>query len=201
MPSLFPDYRIHDSETSRLLQLCGTLTILPSTHQKLVAEIILLRLFSLFENFVSSVAEKLACDTTYFDGSSPLLLMQASASRNARTLFQTYGRSRPRNQLMWSKAAEIKKNTKYVIDPNDNFSRVIDRNGNLIDELRRVRNRIAHNNAQSRKNYKEIVRRYYGAYMNHVTPGVLLLTPRMKPRLIEQYIRQARILAKDIVKA
>jgi hypothetical protein len=104
------------------------------------------------------------------------------------------------DQLMWSKASEIKENTKYVIDPNDNFSQVIDRNGSLIDELRRVRNRIAHNNAQSRRKYREVVRRYYGAYMNHVTPGVLLLTTRIRPALIEQYIKQERILVKDILK-
>jgi hypothetical protein len=87
------------------------------------------------------------------------------------------------------------------MDQNDNLMTVVDRNGAFIDELRRVRNRIAHNNAQSRWNYRDVVRRYYGAYMNNVTPGMLLLAPRLRPSLLEQYIRRERILARDIVKA
>ena len=78
---------------------------------------------------------------------------------------------------------------------------VVDRNSSLIDELRRVRNRIAHNNAQSRTNYRDVVRRHYGAFLNHVTPGMLLLSSRKKPTLIEQYIKKQRIFVKDIIKA
>ncbi|MBI4965286.1 MAG: hypothetical protein HY913_18565 [Desulfomonile tiedjei] len=116
-------------------------------------------------------------------------------------LFHTHGRTAPRYQLRWSKASEIKKNVKYVIDARDNFVAVIDRNGALIDEMRRVRNRIAHNNSQSRSHYREIVRRHYGAYLNNVTPGTLLLSQRVTPCLLDQYIRGARVLAKDLVKA
>lgn len=201
MPSLLVDYRMYDFESSRLLGLCGTLSDLSSFHQKLVAEIMLLRLFYLFENLISSVSIKLACGATYNDGTAPVLSVKARSSVHARDLFQAHGRSRMRYQLKWSTASEIKENVKYVVDAKDNFVLVIDRNGTLIDELRRIRNRIAHNNSQSRSNFKEVVRRYYGAYLNHVTPGTLLLSHRLTPSLIEQYIRQTRIVVKDIVKA
>ncbi len=201
MPSLLVDYRLHDSETARLLSLCGTLKSLPAVHQKLVAEIILLRLFDLFENLVSSVTTKLACGAAYLDGTAPVFLERAGSLRSATILFQTHGREKRKFVLKWSTAREIKENIKYVIDKYDSVVEVVDRNGSFIDELRRVRNRIAHNNAQSRKNYREVVRRHYGAYMNHVTPGVLLLTPRKRPALIEQYIKQERIMAKDVVRA
>ncbi len=201
MLRVLADYSFYNGETNKLLSLCGTLNNLEAVHQKLVAEIVLLRLFDLFENFVSLIAYKVACGSTYIDGSVPALLVNADSINNARILFQTHGRTRQRYQLKWSAASEIKENVRYVIDSTDNLVVVIDRNGSLIDEIRRVRNRIAHNNSQSRKNYREVVRRHYGAFMNHITPGLLLLNPRIRPRLIEQYIRQTRIMAKDIVKA
>jgi hypothetical protein len=157
MPSVLPDYRLHDAETGRLLALCGTLNTLQAAHQKLVAEIVLLRLFSLFENAISSICLKLACGAKYVDCTEPRLLVRSRSVQNARTLCQTHGRRRPRYELKWSKCSEIKNNVSHLIDPNDNIIVVMDRNGSLIDELRRVRNRIAHNNAQSRRSYGDVV--------------------------------------------
>jgi hypothetical protein len=199
-PSIDPEYRLHNSETAKLLGLCNTLNQLPATHQKLVAEIVLLRLFSLFENLVSSISTKLACGARYADGSSPALLVTCDSVRNARYNFQNHARTSQR-ELKWSKASDIKENVRYVIDPADNFIRVVNGHGTLIDEIRRVRNRIAHNNARSRSNYRLVVRRHYGAYLNHVTPGMLLLTPRISPCLLDQYIRKERILVKDLIRA
>lgn len=200
MPSVVPDYCAHNAETTRLLSLGGTLGSLSALHQKLVAEIVLLRLFSLFENLITSVSLKLISGARYADGTVPVLLARTRSLQGARVLLERHGRARPR-QLIWSKAGEIRDNLRHVMDQNDNLMTVVDRNGAFIDELRRVRNRIAHNNAQSRKNYRNVVMRHYGAYINNVTPGVLLLTPRLKPSLLEQYIRRERILARDILKA
>jgi hypothetical protein len=201
MPSISPDYRLHDSQTSQLLSLTRTLAGLPIIVQKLVAEIVLLRLFSLFENLVSSVPAKLVAGATFVDGTTPILLTSARSSLGAQTLFRSHGRTRLRNQLPWSKAAEIKENVRHVIDARDNYVTVIDRNGVFIDEMRRVRNRIAHNNSKSRSNYRQVVRGYYGAYLNHMTPGSLLLSPRLTPCLLDQYILRTRVLARDLVKA
>lgn len=201
MPSVLPDYRAHDAETARLLGLRGTLNSLSALHQKLVAEIVLLRLFSLFENLITSVSLKLTSGASYVDRTVPMLLARARSSQSAMVLLKTHGRAKPINQLRWSKGSEIKNNLRHVMDQNDNLMTVVDRNAGFIDELRRVRNRIAHNNAQSRKNYRDVVRRHYGAYMNNVTPGMLLLTQRLQPSLLEQYIRREGILVRDIVKA
>lgn len=201
MPSVLSDYRFHDSETARLLRHCETLESLPPVHQKFVAEMILLRLFDLFQNMVSSVTAKLVAGATYADGTAPNILARARSLQSARLLFQTHGRGpHIRYNLRWSTAPEIMENIKHVIGQHDNVVEVVDRNSAFIEELRRVRNRIAHNNAQSRRRYREVVRRHFGAYMNQVTPGMLLLTPRIRPSLIEQYIRQERIMAKDVVR-
>jgi len=201
MPSILTDYRVYDSQTNSLLRLRASLKDLPPTHQKLVAEIVLLRLFSLFENLVSSVSIKLVCGASYVNGSSPVLLKRVRYAKDAIRLFVTHGRPRPRYQLIWTKAKDIKDNVKYAIDITDNYMTVVDRNATFIDKMRRIRNRIAHNNTASRNKYREVVKQQYGAYLNHVTPGTLLLTPRFIPCLLEQYIRESRILAKDLVRA
>ena len=201
MPTIRPDFEVVDTETTRLLGLSSSLAALPPNHQKLVAEIILLRLFSLLENLIAIVPAKLACGASYLDGVAPLRLAQARSIDNAMDLFKTHARAKPRYRLPWTKAAEIKENVKYMIDPQDSYVRVIDNFGSLIDEIRRVRNRIAHNNRQSRDNYQVIVLRHYGAHLNHVTPGILLLTTRKQPCLLDQYIKKSRVLAKDLVRA
>jgi len=83
MPSVLPDYRAHDAEIAKLLGLAGTLGNLSPVYQKLIAEIVLLRLFSLFENLVSAVSLKLASGATYADGTAPGLF-QGLDPRNKR---------------------------------------------------------------------------------------------------------------------
>lgn len=199
MPSILVDYSTNQIETDRLLDLCRTIGSLQAVHQKLVVEIVLLRMFSLFENAVASISIKLVCGASYVDGTAPNLLIRANSAISAHNLLKTHGRTRQRS-LSWSKSSEIKDNLRYVMDRNDNIVQVIDRYGHIIDEIRRVRNRIAHNNSNSRKHFREVVRRHYGGYLNHITPGVILLSPRITPKLIETYIRQQRIIIKDLVR-
>jgi len=201
MPSLVPDYRQYNAETFGLLTLCGSLSRLEPAVQKLVAEIIHLRLFSMFENLVSVVPAKLVAGAQFLDGSAPTLMARAKSTKGAEGLFHTHGRNTTKCQLRWSRASDIKDNVKYVIAATDNFVATVDQSGTLIDEVRRVRNRIAHNNSTSRTYYREVVKRHYGAYLNHVTPGTLLLTPRLSPCLLDQYIRRLRVFAKYLVRA
>lgn len=201
MPSLAPDYKLYDKETSRLLELRDALTSLDPYIQKLVAEIILLRLFSLFENLVSVIPTKLVAGAHFVDKTLPKVAVSASTLRGAEALLHDHGRQKPQYQLHWSKVSDIKANVKYVMDPTDNYVTSIDRHRTFIDEIRCVRNRIAHNSSQSRKYYKEVVRIHYGAYRNNVAPGTLLLTTRFTPCLLVEYIKTSRILGKDLVKA
>jgi len=200
MPSLGPEYTYFSGATLRLAQLHRDLQGLDPKLQKVVAEIVHLRLYNLFENLISAIAAKLAAGASFLDGSSPQIVARARSVQGARTLFITHGRTKPKYQLRWSKASYIKDNVKHVISATDNYVLIVDRYGSFIDEIRRVRNRIAHNNSQSRFKYRHIVRRHYGAYMNHISPGTLLLSQRKSPCLLDQYIMKSRILAKDLVK-
>lgn len=200
MPRLDIDYNLFFKETSKLNTLLSSISILPPFHQKLVAEIILLRLFSLLENAIASISARIACNANYLDGSYPVLLALGHSSASAISLFKNRGRRTPKQYLTWTIAREIKNNVKFVIHLSDDFYRTIDNNSSFISEIRNIRNRIAHNNDDSRKKYKEVVRYHYGAYLNRITPGHLLLTKRKTPCLLNQYITTTRIFISDLTK-
>jgi len=201
MPQLAVDHREFGKQADRLLQLLPHISSMPPSFQKMVIEIIMLRLFSLLESTLQSITLKVLCGTHYLDLTNPALALVSPNSSAAIANMQSHGRTKPHYQLRWTRASEIKENVKHLLNPTDNLITVLDSHGQLLDEMRRVRNRIAHNNADSRRNYRIVVRQYYGAFVNTVTPGVLLGSNRHSPLLIEQYARKSKIVVKEIVKA
>lgn len=187
-------------EADKLSDLETNLNYLPAKYQKLVAEIVLLRLFYLLENTFISIACKVVCGAQYLDGSNPNVLISCRTIQSAKAQMENHGRAKPRHNLKWSKASEIKENLKYVLDHHDHFVKIVDIHGTLIDEVRRVRNRIAHNNQTSRNNYQVIVRRYYGARLNGLTPGNFLISSRYSPNILHQYLAKSKILVRELMK-
>lgn len=200
MPQVSVDYRTSSAEIDKLLSLHHGTVSLIAAHRKLIAEIALLRLFYILENTFKAISCKLLSGAKYVDGTSPVVISPSHSISGAVQSMESFGRSR-RRALKWSKTSEIKENLRYVLDPGDHLVRIFDQNGAIIDEMRRVRHRIAHNNATSRLKYRLVVQRHYGAYLNSLTPGSLLLSPRQVPALMEQYLVTSRILIKTLVKA
>lgn len=171
------------------------------TLQRLIAELVMMRMFDELMEALSGVAVRLACGAPYADGSAPSLLVPpASTTINAIYLFEHHNRSR-RQYVKWSRAAYINDTTRYVIDPSDSFRVACSRHGGILGEMQGVRNRIAHGNGNARTAFGRVVLRRYGASLNHVTPGMLLITPRFSPILLFQYITAARVIAKDCARA
>ena len=155
-----------------------------------------MRLFDEFQEAIAGVALRLACGTTYADGTVPTLLTApAKSTSGARHLYETFGRPKAA-QPKWSKTSYINATTKYVLDPSDPFTAVCNANALVISEMQAVRNRIAHANARSRSAFATVVQRRYGAKLNHVSPGTLLLSPRFSPRLVDQYLAACRSITK-----
>lgn len=171
--------------------------------QKLLAELVMMRLFDEFQEAIAGVALRLACGTPYGDGTPPnLLSTPAKSVTGARDLFATHGRPPARPKLpKWSKVTFINETTKYVLDSADPFSTTCKNNALDISEMQAIRNRIAHSNANSRKAFGTVVKRYYGASLNHVSPGLLLLSPRQSPPLLSRYLTTSRIIVKECARA
>jgi hypothetical protein len=200
MPRLRSDYVEFCSQMDELIDLCANVSPLPLKHRKAVVEIALLRGFDLLQGMFLSIAVKLVCGAEYLDGSKASLLMPARSQATALITMSHHGRTRPKNRMQWSKASEIRDNCKFVIQSTEHFLTTLVFHSTLIDEMRNVRNRIAHNNSDSRRKYQLMVRRHYGAQMKHISPGMLLLSDRFTPRLIDQYLAQSKVLVKQILK-
>lgn len=200
MVSLSTTYKEVYDDINRLLDLHSNIGGLEPKYSKLVAEIELLRLFDMLVDVIASAAIKIVCGAFYVDGSQPSVLLHSRSRTSALQNMMTAGRPKPRI-LRWTEVDEIKKNLTYVLDPSEHFINILDSHALLINEMRIIRNRIAHNNEASRRNYKKVILRYYGAELNPISPGILLLSPRQKPPLITKYFMQSRALIKTLLKA
>lgn len=199
-PQLRVPIQDFDREWQKLYGLTRQVGILPAAYQKISAEIVVLRLFDLLQALFHEVAIRLACGSTYLDGTAPILLNLSKTTANAEKAMLTLGRTKPLTFLKWSKASYANGNVGFVLDPADHFRTFLTAHTGDIEELRRIRNRIAHRNTQTRSAYRDIVRRHYGATPNSITPGVLLLSRRNNPTLLEGYLRKTQVFAKNLVK-
>src|SRR5450631_3969086 len=145
--------------------------------QRLVAELVIIRMFDEFQEALAGIASRLVCGAPYVDGTCPALLVdRALSTKGAIRLMEEYGRPRT-VRLKWSRTEFIKKNTKFVLPDTEHFNQTLARHGVIISEMQAVRNRIAHKNENSRSAYARVVLKRYGAARNNVSPGLLLLTP------------------------
>lgn len=181
----------------------GVVDALPQLEpglQKLLAEMVLIRLFDDLQEALSGMAYRLACGTDYLDGSSPTLLTSpARSTAGARALFEGHNRTK-NTYVKWSKVSYIKKTTGLVLPSSENFITSCENHSLKISEMQSIRNRIAHKNSDSRKNFDVVLRRYYGAAPKNVTPGLLLLTSRVSPNPLHLYLAATRVIAKECAK-
>lgn len=150
---------------------------LEAKYQHFIGEMIMLRLFSIFEDTVAELAYKIAAGAFYINGSSPLLLKKAGRTRDSRALMMNHGRIRPVDNLKWTKPKFIKESVQHVISPAEPFILNAQVHGQIIDEMRKVRNSLAHNSTSARADFKQVLRQIYG-FNKNVSPGVFLISTK-----------------------
>jgi len=172
---------------------------LEAKYQHFIAEMIMLRLFSIFEDSVAEIAYKLASGAVYANGGHPALASQAVSMVGARGLFLSHGRIKPVQNLKWTKSKYIQESVQHVISTADPFISSAQRNGNIIDEMRKVRNVLAHNTTSARTEYKKVIRQAYGANV-HIVPGAFLSSTRRTTVCnLDRYLLSAKIVLVDMV--
>ena len=146
---------------------------LPSDMQGFVAELLMLRLFGILETCMREVSIRIACGVPYRNGiaSHPIVLCTNKAE--AIEKFHTEGRSRRATYLQFS-------------------------NVRNIEEMRKVRNHIAHHTQSTLSDYKQVIRTRYGANLK-IKPGAFLISTKREPRaLIETYYQTVKIIIDDV---
>ncbi len=172
---------------------------LEAKYQHFISEMIMLRLFTVFEDSVADMAYKLAAGATYINGNIPQLNIQASTVSASRGLFLNHGRHRPVQYLKWTKARYIRESIQFVIPSTETFITKVQIHGSIIEEMRRVRNALAHNTTSARSDFKDVVRQTYGANVNISVGAFLTTTRRLPVSNISRYITSTRILLSDLV--
>ena len=146
-------------------------------YRRFIAELLFLRLFVLFEDAIAGVASRLACGAEYLNGKAPGLNKQSVSISTALNAFLTFNRARPLNYPKWTKAKFIVQTVTPVMDTKDPFIMRVQGHGALINEMRCVRNYIAHKNSNAKKEYQSVLRQAYGAQPN-IPPGAYLVSEK-----------------------
>lgn len=201
-PSVGVPYQEFLRRNSAHASIAGQLTDLSPTLQKALAELVMIRLFDDFLETTAGIAYRLACGADYLNG-SPVSLQTtpARSAKSARLLFRDHNRAGKYWEPKWSTAPYIVKTTRFVIDPSERFIAAANAHTLTISDMQAVRNRIAHKNTRSRARYNTVLRRHYGGTPNGIAPGHLLLSPRVKPRVLDQYLIATRIIVRDLAGA
>lgn len=174
--------------------------VLDPRYQHFIAELITLRLFSILEGAIADIAYKLVAGAAYLNGNQPIRLTTANSMASARTAMLNYGRAKPRQNLRWTKAKDIRDSTSNVLPATESFITYARAHGHILDEMRKVRNYIAHRNADSRKGYRQVVRAIYGAN-SKVNSGAFLASDRRRSvAKVDEYLTNAKVIISDLAK-
>ncbi len=172
------------SETTAALGLVAQLGLIEvMLPRQYVAELIVVRMFSLFEAIVEDSACRMICGVKYCDGTSATLL-RPNPTRSfdkARDAMRHYGRTARRNELRWNRASEIAANLEMLLNRNEHFIDTIIGHGIFVSDLRKVRNHIA-------------------PRVPGLTAGKMLLSARFSPTLVERFCRQTHAVLKAALK-
>lgn len=173
---------------------------LDGKYQHYISEMIMLRLFAIFEEGISEIACKIAAGAAYLNSNTASLSINARSCADARLLFLNHNRGRPKSNLKWTKASYIKESVEHVIPATEFFSINIDIHGTLINDMRVTRNVLAHRTSSAKRDFRQLVRRVYGAHLN-LTPGAFLASrKRQTPANIDKYLSSTKIILNDVCK-
>ena len=162
-------------------------------YQHFVGEVVMLRLFAIYEQTTKEFALKLACNGTYRNGDFPRIHHQCKSLEDAADQMAIFGRAKP-VQLKWTKARYVRESVQHVLDVTDRFTSEIRNHGTLINEMRIVRNHVAHRTESTRREFAKVVRRQYGAAAKLTSGSYLVSTKRHAQSNIRRYIKSVRAL-------
>lgn len=171
---------------------------LESKYQYFVSEVIMLRLFSIIEFSISEFALKLASGATYKNGTAPLTLVACTSISDAHGKMISYKRKQPLRYLEWTTLKKIETTIKFTLDLSDKFYTNIATHISLIDEMRDVRNHIAHRNAGTAAKYYKQLQLIYGGNPKLTIGAFLMSTVRHPISNLERYIKSTPVILHDI---
>lgn len=171
---------------------------LSAEMQGFVAEMLMLRLFSILETCIHDVSIKIACGTPYRNGINSTPTIRCKSINDAIEKFKNEGREKSIQNLRFANVSQTNESIKYVINEREPFRVTLSKYGSIYEEMRCVRNHIAHRTQSTSINYKKIVKQRYGANYIIKTSSFLISSKRDGRVRIDDYIRTIKILINEI---
>lgn len=198
-PSIGAVYNQAISQLNVVSRYLSKSKLLPPDLQGFVAEIMMLRIFGILEYTVRETALRLACGVAYRNGVVPTnIICKCSSLNDAIQNFKTLNRAKPKGNLQFTNVSNTNDAIKFVIGTSEAFRLKLSIYGTQFEEMRKVRNHIAHRNSSTHLNYKDVIKQRYGAYLK-LKPSIFLIsTKRQALPIIEEYMKVVRIIVSDI---
>lgn len=189
-----------DAEIKRLEDYLTRAESLDAHNQYLIGEVVMLRLFATLERTFEEIALKLCCGTNYLNGINPNLTIVSKSMISAEDNIINYGRKKRINYSRWTTKGYIFTNLEKLMDMNDPYLKNIDIHNNNINEMRVVRNHIAHISKSTRIEFKAVIRKTYGADIKLSAGAYLMSTKRHKMSNITRFVQTSKTIITDITK-
>lgn len=168
--------------------------------QGFIAEIIMLRLFSILEKAVIDISCRVACGAQYVNGIVPSPTIVARSLDDAINLFKTFNRTQALNYLKFTNVRSTNDAIKMVIPATEPFRYNLSSYSNQFEEMRKVRNQIAHRTSDTYNKYKSVIVCRYGSMLKIKTSVFLTSTSRERIPVLDQYITTVKLMINDMVK-
>ena len=168
--------------------------------QGFVAEVLMLRLFSILEKAVIDISCRVACGASNTNGVMPTPFVLASSLDDAINQFKSYNRPKSLKNLQFTSVGNTNDAIKKVLPPTEPLRQNLNNYGVQFDEMRNVRNQIAHRTSSTYEKYQSVIKRKYGSELKIKTSVFLISTTRERIPLIDQYVTIVKLIVRDISK-
>lgn len=168
--------------------------------QGFIAEILMLRLFNILEKAVTDIACRVACGAQYNNGVIPVPTVLACNLNDAVYQFKNYNRASPLAHIQFTSVRNTNDAIKEVIPVTEPFRQNLTNYGIQFEEMRNVRNQIAHGTSSTYKKYKNVIVRKYGSALRLKTSVFLTSTTRERIPVLDQYVTTVKLMVNDLSK-
>lgn len=205
MVTLNTDYVRFVGITTKLLDIHQRSQSLPIEYQKLIAENLMLRLFYEMDQCIEGIVLKLIRGTSYLDGNPPILLRPAFASQEAARKYIV--RTKKLNYLEWTTLNKVTKNLSGILASTDHFLVIRNLFDGTYEEMRHVRNHVAHNTTSTKAKFTPVAQKVYASTAG-ISSAKFLLSKRPavtgyigNEMVIAQYIKWSKAFIKTLSKS
>lgn len=162
----------------------------------LITELSFLKIFISWEFFLEQTFVRYMCGGITSSGYCPNRYVQPQKLEHAmRILLQN------KEYIDWTRWNEVKMWAKNFFKDGNPYERVILGSEVKLNEMKTIRNRIAHHSEAATVRFHNLVRNKLGSIPRGITPGKLLITnlPGTRDTVLQDYVRLLLSLGKIIV--